>query len=107
MKDRQKMVRNIFLYFGKGKISVKVWFGEEGRHDGENIEWWPDGKLMYHGYMVNGKEEGQEKWWHQDGDFSDMIYYKNGHKAYDSAVPNHLFKDGYIYVNGKYYKDPD
>jgi antitoxin component YwqK of YwqJK toxin-antitoxin module len=102
MKDRRQMVKNVFLYLGKGKHHVKVWFGE-GRHDGENMEWWPNGQLMFHGVMINGKEEGEEKWWHPDGSFSDFIYYKDGHKF---PPPSALLKDGYIYVLGKYYKDP-
>ena len=76
-------------------------FYKDGRLNSEYKRWWDNGQLLQHGFWKNGKEEGEYKIWYTDGNLNSHSFYKDG-KEID--MPDNV-KNGYIYVDGKYYPD--
>ena len=101
----------IYLSGIDGEGEYKMWYdnGQLYRHcfykngelDGEYKEWYKNNKLWEHCFFKKRRIEGEYKAWYNNGKLMLHFFYKNGNKI---DMPKEI-KDGYIYVNGKYYSD--
>jgi len=79
---------------------VGIWYSghkREGRH-----KIYRSGKLFSHAFYKNGRVYGEYKIFNEDGSIKIHLY-TNGENQ-ELELPDNI-KDGYILVDGKYYKD--
>ena len=76
-------------------------FYKDGKLDSEYKLWHDNGQHYIHCFFKNGNEDGEYKAWYYDGQLWEHYFYKDRETV---DMPKEI-KDGYIYVDGKYYKD--
>lgn len=101
----------IYLSGIKGEGEYKSWylngqltehcFYKDSKRDGEYKGWWFNGQIWQHNFYKKGKEHGEFKDFSLKGKYNKHLFFENGREI---DMPDNL-KDGYILVDGKYYKD--
>lgn len=122
MNFRRKAIIDIFTKFGEEGLEIwfsgkrgegeykwwlengQIWehgFYGNGNREGEYKQWYTNGQIYKHSFYKNGKLNGEYKQWHMNGQIYEHGFYRNGKIV---KIPNNI-KKGYIYAEGKYWKD--
>lgn len=87
-------------WWTNGNLKFEYHFNANGEYNGEVKEWYKNGQQVKAFHFINGKEEGSQKMWQPDGKIRANFVTKNGErfglvglkKCYSVNIKNEEFK---------------
>ena len=63
-----------------GKLNDEDIYYKEDKQEGESKWWYENGQLYFQQYYKEGKRDGETEYWNEDGTLKEKIIYKDGEK---------------------------